>query len=322
MRPRSVARRLGTFGIGAVVVGAVLVGTGVTVSARAVPHATAANNANKKKTTTTTTTSTLPPTTTTTQPCAAQSVTATSGGASLTAMPGTCVLQGTVVSLSGSGFTPGVPGTFLECNSDPNQPTVMYEGSPIPISCTNPLSKTYGPGVIVTSSTGTVGPENFTIGAGPLGPPCGPSQCTATSATDSSGGNPFTDAGKYPCPPTAAQLAINDTCQIIFGTQSASVTLNVTFNPNAPPPSTTPPTSVAPASSPSSVTKATAKPAATKASSGSLAFTGSGPALWWLALVGLMLMVLGIFALMVTGEPRRLARLVRVRITGSNRRTG
>jgi hypothetical protein len=325
MYARSMARRLGTFGAGALVVGAVLVGTGVAVSARTVPHAVAGAIASKKTTTTTSTTVPPPTTTTTTQPCAAHATTVTSGAFSLTATPGTCIVNGTPVVLTGTGFTPGQAGTFLECNSDANQPTVLFEGSQIPISCTNPLSKTQGPGIILTSPTGGVGPSTFTVGTGPVGPPCGPSQCTGPAATDSSGGNTFTDAGNYPCPPTAAQVALNDTCQIIFGDQAPneSVTIDLAFNPNLPPPSTTPPTAVdtVPPTGTGPATKAAAKPNSTKASSGSLAFTGAGPGLWWLALVGILLMVFGAFALILVDQPRRLARVTVDRVARSRRRS-
>ncbi|MGH9017114.1 MAG: hypothetical protein ACRDY1_05125 [Acidimicrobiales bacterium] len=308
---------MGTFGIGAVVVGAVLVGTGVSVSAKAAPHAATAQPDKKKPTTTTT--STLPPTTTTTQPCAAQSVTATGGSATMTADPGTCIVDGTVVSLTGSGFTSGSVGTFLECSSDANQPTVMFEGSPIPISCTNPLSTNNGPGITTVSSTGTIGPVNFKVATGTVGPPCGPNECAGVSATDSSGGSPFTDAANYPCPPTPAQVTAGDSCQILFGDlANDAVEVDLQFNPNQPPPSATT-TTVATASSPSSGTTGTAAPSATKASSGALAFTGSGPALWWLALVGMLLIVLGVFALSMLEEPRRLARVAADRLTGRKR---
>lgn len=317
MRPRSsVVRRLGAFGVGAIVVGAVLVGTGVAVSAKTVPVATA----NKKKpTTTTTTTMPLPTTTTTTQPCSASPTTQTVGSESVTLTPGTCIVDGTQVTITGSGFTPNELGTYLECNADGSQPTVMFEGSPIPISCTNPLSQAQGPGIVTTSATGTIGPDTFTIDTGATGPPCAPTSCTGASATDSSGGDPFTDAAKYPCGPPGAFP--DDDCVITFGDNSsdAAVSVPITFNPNTPPPPVVTPTPGATATTAPAATKAatTAKAAATKATSGSLAFTGSGPGLWWLALVGIILMALGIFSLVLVDQPRRLARLTVNRITGS-----
>src|SRR5580700_6088213 len=95
-----------------------------------------------------TTTSTIISTTSspTTQPCNPVSTTGTGVNstvtpnttATLTADPGTCIVNGTVVTFTGSGFQARSAGVFLECNSDPNQPTVSYEGS-IPVSCTSPF---------------------------------------------------------------------------------------------------------------------------------------------------------------------------------------
>ncbi|MGH9018224.1 MAG: hypothetical protein ACRDY1_10805, partial [Acidimicrobiales bacterium] len=184
-------------------------------------------------TTTTTVTSTTVPVSTTTQPCdpVPATATATSGSGTLTVDPGTCLVNGGVVSLTGSGFADDSPGTFQECNNDPNQPTVSFDGNPIPVSCTNPLSSTQGPGVVETSSTGDLGPSDFTVDTGTVGPPCGPSQCTGASATDSSGGNPVTDAAAYPCPPTPAQMAAGDTCVITFhDNASDAVTVPISFN--------------------------------------------------------------------------------------------
>jgi hypothetical protein len=223
------------------------------------------------------------------------------------------------VTITGSGFTPNEPGTFLECNADGSQPTVSFEANPIPVSCTNPLSKAQGPGIIITSATGTIGPVNFTVDTGALGPPCGPTSCTGASATDSTGGSPFTDAAKYPCGPPGAFP--DDNCEIIFGDDSsdAGVTVPIVFNPNTPPPPVVPPApGVTTTTAAAAATKAsTAKASATKASSASLAFTGSGPGLWWLALVGIVLMVLGIFSLVLVEQPRRLARLTVNRISRS-----
>jgi len=232
--------------------------------------------------------------------------------------PGTCIVNGTQVTLSGSGFTPGTPGTFLECNADSNQPTVLFEGNQIPISCTNPLSKTQGPGVIVTNPDGTVGPDTYTIDTGATGPPCGPSSCG--TLTDSSGGNPFTDAGNYPCGPPGAFP--DDSCEIIFGDSSStdpSITIPITFNPNTAPPPVVTPTSV-PAgvtATTGPATKAAGSNKPTSTSSGALAFTGTGPGLWWLALVGIVLMALGIFALVLVDQPRRLARVTVDRVKRS-----
>jgi hypothetical protein len=215
------------------------------------------------------------------------------------------------VSLSGSGFQASSDGTYLECNSDPNQPTVSYLGSAIPVSCTSPLETNQGPGIVSTTAGGDIGPNNFTIleAASGVGPPCG----TSCPATDSSGGSTVADAAKYPCPPTAAQMALNppDTCGIVFGDQAGDgVTVPISFNLLVAPPATVPPTTTATPSATVAPAAKAASASTTNTSSSSLAFTGSGPGLWWLALVGLVLMAMGVLALVLVDEPRRLARLV------------
>ena len=329
-RSSAVARRLGAFGLGAVVVGGVLLGTGVAVSA----HPTSKSSAlspNKKKptTTTTTTTTTTPPASTTTQPCSPAPATATGVNtsvtpnttATLTMDPGTCIVDGTVVSLSGSGFQDSTLGVFLECNSDSNQPVVT--SNMIPISCTS-IASPQSPGITPTSATGTVGPSSFTVKEGTIGPPCAPSSCNGGpypngGSTDSTGGDPFADAAKYPCPPTPDQIAAGDTCGILFGTAAGdAVTVPITFNTAvAPPPATV--GTAGPSTSPAtSVAKAPASKAkTTKTSTGALAFTGSGPGLWWLALVGTVLMAMGLLALAVVDQPRQFLRLARSRVRRS-----
>ena len=106
--------------------------------------------------------------------------------------------------IAGHGHRNGIdassPGAILECNNDPGQPTATL-GAPIsqavPVSCTGVTSA----GLITTTSSGTLSAK-FTIASGTTGPPCGTSYLATTCpTTDSSGGNPTTDAAKYPCPP-------------------------------------------------------------------------------------------------------------------------
>lgn len=134
------------------------------------------------------------------------------GTPTLTMSPGACLVGGTVVSLTGSGDVANSVGSFLECNSDPDQPTVDLLGHPIPVSCSNPIAQTPGPGLVTTLSNGGLGPYDFTIVQGVVGPPSAPTACT----TDSSGGSPIADAADYPCPPTPAQVAAGDICLIDF----------------------------------------------------------------------------------------------------------
>jgi len=343
-RSRIVARRLGTFGAVALVVGAVLVGTGVAVSARTTPQAASLVPSKKTTTTTstsTTTTTTTPPPSTTTQPCSAAPVTATGVNttvhpnttATMTGTPGTCIVDGTVVTLTGSGFQASL-GTFLECNSDANQPVVT--SNMIPVSCTN-ISAPEGPGIQKVGSTGILGPCvvnnvsgpcTFKVIEGTVGPPCAPSSCNGGNyptggTTDSTGGSPFVDAAKYPCPPTQAQQAIGDTCGILFGTAAGdAVTVPLSFNTAvAPPPATVGTAGPTTATTAAASAAKTAAASSTKTSPGALAFTGTGPGLWWLALVGMVLMALGLFALAVVDQPRRLVRLVIRRVGRSEPRS-
>jgi archaellum component FlaF (FlaF/FlaG flagellin family) len=304
----------------AFVMGAVLLGTGVAVSAQTSNKAAATANKKVKKTTTTTA-----PTTTTTAPC-------TPKGATVTAVPGvngntgtatvvidkvTCLVNGTMVHWSATGLLPlsgaNSLGTSIECNSDPNQPTVTLLGNKIPVSCSNALGQLFTPNSAGTAS-GT-----FTIAEGTTGPPA--------PGKDSNGVGGNIDAALYPCPPTTAQTNLSppDQCVLaVADTGGDRVIIPLSFNLGAGVVPPVVPTTIATAASgggtPTTAAKA-AKKAATKASSGSLAFTGTGPGLWWLALVGLLLMVFGGLLLTVVDQPRRLIRLVLQLVTRSRHDT-
>ncbi len=137
--------------------------------------------------------------------------TAASAAPSITVTPSSGIQPtgSTVVSVSGSGFAASSAGAILECNNDPNQPTVSLEGHATPVSCgPNPLA----PGatnLAPTNSSGGFGPVSFTVTTGTVGPPA--------TGTDSSGGNAATDAASYPCPPTPAQQAAGYSCVVAFG---------------------------------------------------------------------------------------------------------
>lgn len=126
---------------------------------------------------------------------------------SLAVTPATGLAGGDTVSVSGSGFAASSTGGILECNDDPGQPTSQVAGNAVPVSCTSPLSK-----LVTTTTGGALPTTSFTIVEGTVGPPA--------SGTDSGGGNAATDAAKYPCPPTAAQVTAGDSCVIAFGDQA------------------------------------------------------------------------------------------------------
>ncbi len=126
----------------------------------------------------------------------------------------------TVVSVSGSGFTPSSLGSILECNDDTSQPTVtisvLGNSETLPVSCTGITAG----GLHSTSATGTLSAVSYTVVTGTTGPPCGSATLAACPSADSSGGNPSTDAAQYPCPPTTAQQAAGDSCVIAYGDEA------------------------------------------------------------------------------------------------------
>jgi hypothetical protein len=167
--------------------------------------------------TTTTTTSSTTTTTSTTLPCAGQPATASSDGVTMTVTPGTCLIGGAVVALSGSGFDPGSLGVVLECNDDASQPTVTMSvvgsAETLPVSCSG-LSLSH---IVTITSSGDFPPgATFTVIAGTPGPPCGAGDLVVTCPADSSGGNTTADAAQYPCPPTPAQQDQGVTCSLGF----------------------------------------------------------------------------------------------------------
>ena len=251
----------------------------------------------------------------------------------ITISPNTGLTNGQSVTITGSGFAHTSIGNFLECNSDAKQPTVM-DGSPvntaISVSCNAP---SYSHLVTTTATGGLSG--TFTVVQGTVGPPCGPAPAVVTCpAKDSAGNSPTADAALYPCPPTAAQIAIGDVCTISYGDEVNDVgTGNISFAGTAPPPPaatttppTTPPTTKAPTPTPTATpttapktavapitgatgaTGATTTPApvTTTPTTGTLATTGPGPSVGVVGAIGVALLLLGLLLLVVLlNGPRR-----------------
>jgi hypothetical protein len=244
-------------------------------------------------------------------PCNAKSTTE-AGPPSLTVNPATCLDGGTSVTVTGSGFDKSSPGNVLECNSDKGQPTVSLLGQTVPVSCTGiNISK-----LVTTDASGNVS-STFSVVDGTTGPPCGASPLQACPATDSSGGNPVTDAAKYPCPPTSAQATAGDTCSVSYGDAGGKQqSVTITFRPNAVAgggsSSTTPATTAAQAAAAAAATQAAAAAAANKAatSPSTLAFTGAGPGTWYTLLGGLLLLDLGFLILTLYYRPREMAEML------------
>jgi len=157
-----------------------------------------------------------------------------------TITPDTGLTNGQSVTLAASGLTKNSIGNILECNDDPSQPTVMDGGvvnSSIDVSCIAPSFSA----LVTVSGKGAVSTP-FKVIEGTVGPPCGPTPAAVTCpATDSAGNSPTADAALYPCPPTAAQQAKGDVCQLTYGDQANdSAVGNILFaGESAPPPTTT-----------------------------------------------------------------------------------
>src|SRR5579883_275351 len=102
-----------------------------------------------------------------------------SAAATLALTNNTNVASGTVVGVSGSGYT-GI-GSIIECNNAPGEPTVAVATASVPVGCTNPLLSliTFASGAIPSGTT-------FTVKAGVIGPPA--------TGTDSAGNSAAADA--------------------------------------------------------------------------------------------------------------------------------
>ena len=236
----------------------------------------------------------------------------------MTVTPDTGLSNGQSVTISGTGYTASSIGNVLECNSDPTQPTVVV---PAPVSSTISVSCTAASysHLVTTSASGALS-GTFPVVQGTVGPPCGPAPAVAACpATDSAGTSPTADAALYPCPPTPAQQAKGDVCQLTYGDSAGdgSVNVNILFGAEAPPsatPTTAPPTTAAPvtATTKAPTTATTVAPAtgasgattapatvAPAASTGTLASTGPGPAVGLLGVMGGVLLLLGLALLMM-----------------------
>jgi len=260
--------------------------------------------------------STLPTTTTTapvptTQPCNGVSASAsalntkgTGTTATVTVNPATCVVGGMNTTVTASGLVPSNVGSILECNADKGQPGVTYLGTFIPISCSKiAIFSTTGTGTLpTTAQTFTVleSTSSNIIGGQNSGPES--STGTSTSCTGTCTGNLSADASAYPCPPTPAQVTAGDTCVIAVGDLGGDqVAVPVSFNT-----AVAPPANGGGGGGTSTAAAAAAKASATKTSSGQLAFTGAGPGLMIVGLIGLLFVILGGATILLVDGPKRL----------------
>ncbi len=143
---------------------------------------------------------------------------------SLTVSPSTGLAGNTVVTLTGTGYTPFSPGVVTECNVTPGEPTAAYSDPPAPVGCTSPNQQPYFPPP--PSSTPVSTPGTFTTdGTGSL-------QTTFAIGEGNIGGS--VQSAPYPCPPTPAQQAIGGHCSLMVDDaagESASQTIQITGPP-------------------------------------------------------------------------------------------
>ncbi|HTZ09716.1 MAG TPA: hypothetical protein VMB72_11615, partial [Acidimicrobiales bacterium] len=139
---------------------------------------------------------------------------------------------GDVITLAGTGFSPGATASIVECNDDPSQPNVVFLGQYIPVSC-SALALTSIPATGKTKGdlTGTKTLLTGTVGPPVTGTPScitdrGGSSTTTTSIPGcTTSGSGATDAASYPCPPTSAQQLAGDTCVLSIGDTAGDVAL-------------------------------------------------------------------------------------------------
>ena len=242
----------------------------------------------------------------------------TSGGYATVAYTSVTV-TGTDATFSGLSITTGSGSATVKNGAaiSEGQMSVTYLATAIPISCTQVKPFQTNPdGTIATQF------QSFTVVEGTTGPPCGGSPTApCDTANDSAGGSPTTDAAAFPCPPTTAQTAAGIGCVMAVGDLGGDkVAIPISFNLGAPPASTT---TTAPSSSGQLTTDSGSSAGAagtggvTSASSGSLAFTGSGPSVWIIGALGLFFVLVGGSALLVIDAPRRLLLAVARRVPQS-----
>jgi len=119
----------------------------------------------------------------------------------VTVTPSSGLVGGAEVQVQVTNFLANQLAGVVQCNNASNQPTQLYDGLAVPVSCSVPQ-------LFQTSSAG-VGSDRFRIIQGVTGPPI--------EGTDSAGNPAATDAAAYPCPPTPAQQAAGASCTIGVG---------------------------------------------------------------------------------------------------------
>jgi hypothetical protein len=176
-RATSQRKRFEVAGLAALVVGAVLLGTAVIVSASSSSQVNDCQNAS----------------------------------CTITVSPDSGLISNGRVLVEGAHFARHAHGALVECNMDPAAPTVAIPDNKhdkirsfgsLPVGCTAPeqvpvtVKKNGGFALSLTITTNTIGPP--------------------AAGTDSAGGSAAADAADYPCPPTQTQSDEGVSCAIVF----------------------------------------------------------------------------------------------------------
>jgi hypothetical protein len=173
------------------------------------------------------------------------------------------------------GFAPHFQGALAECDDTPGEPTMPLYGQPFPVGCTNPLqtlTTTDGTGHLITS---------FTIRTGTLGPPAAGVDSAKQDATHA--------AGKYPCPPTSAQIPAGSSCKITYiDALGERASATITFATSDAAPATAP-----------------AGGAVVQSGPGAIPFSGFGTGLWRLNQIGGVLVCVGCALILFALRARR-----------------
>ncbi|MGD0394872.1 MAG: hypothetical protein ABSC41_19790 [Acidimicrobiales bacterium] len=208
---------------------------------------------------------------------------------------------GQAVVVTATGLPSGGVGEIRECNSALPQPAIWVAGVRTPVSCTDPRARRW-----VFTAQGTLN-ATFTTVTGTVGPP--------RFGVDSWGHLAAVNATRYPCPPTAAQVAAGAHCylEIVWGAGVRHrVVVPITFTSSSSA-SATVTTKTVTASQTSTATAAgTSTPAASPSSgsstSGTRGLPFTGASVEPMALAGLLLVLLGAGLLLVGGSSRRARR--------------
>ncbi|HLX89935.1 MAG TPA: neocarzinostatin apoprotein domain-containing protein [Acidimicrobiales bacterium] len=139
------------------------------------------------------------------------------GSGQLTVSPNSGLQKGQIVAVTGTGLPANSKGYVYECNMAPKEPTLLL-GSPVGetlgVGCSPPSLRH----IVSTNSSGTLNTTfSILLGRKKVGPPCGlPPAVAGCPQVDTHGQRPGQDSQNYPCPPTPKQQVAGVSCDIIY----------------------------------------------------------------------------------------------------------